>query len=97
MNKAEKEHYSKVARIGCILCRQLQVKEVADSPVEIHHVRRFGGKRSLAEVIPLCAFHHRLGNTSYHSLGAKGFEKYWGISPEQLIEKTKELLDEQIC
>lgn len=97
MNKAEKEHYKKVARIGCILCRQLQVKEVADSPVEIHHVRRFGGKRSLAEVIPLCAFHHRLGNTSYHSLGAKGFTKYWGISPEELIEKTKELLDEQIC
>jgi hypothetical protein len=92
--KAEKQHYDRVARLGCILCRQLQVKEINDSPTEIHHVRRFGGKRSLAEVVGLCAYHHRLGDSSYHALGAKGFEKYWGISPEQLVEKTKELLDE---
>jgi hypothetical protein len=94
MTKSEKEHYDKVARLGCILCRQLQVKEINDSPTEIHHVRRYGGKRSQAPVIGLCAYHHRLGDNSYHSLGAKGFEKYWGISPEELIEKTKELLDE---
>lgn len=94
MTKAEKQHYDKVARLGCILCRQLQVKEINDSPTEIHHIRRFGGKRSLAEVVGLCAYHHRLGDNSYHALGAKGFEKYWGISPEQLVEKTKELLGE---
>ena len=92
--KAEKQHYDRVARLGCILCRQLQVKEINDSPTEIHHVRRFGGKRSLAEVVGLCAYHHRLGDNSYHSLGAKGFTKYWGISPEELVEKTKELLSE---
>lgn len=94
MTKAEKLHYDKVARLGCILCRQLQVKEINDSPTEIHHVRRYGGKRSQAPIIGLCAYHHRLGDNSYHALGAKGFEKYWGISPEELIEKTKELLDE---
>jgi len=94
MTKSEKEHYDKVARLGCILCRQLQVKEINDSPTEIHHVRRYGGKRSQAPVIGLCAYHHRLGDNSYHALGAKGFERYWGISPEELIEKTKELLDE---
>ena len=94
MTKSEKLHYDKVARLGCILCRQLQVKEINDSPTEIHHVRRYGGKRSQAPIIGLCAYHHRLGDNSYHALGAKGFEKYWGISPEELIEKTKELLDE---
>jgi len=94
MTKAEKLHYDKVARLGCILCRQLQVKEINDSPTEIHHVRRYGGKRSQAPIIGLCAYHHRLGDNSYHALGAKGFERYWGISPEELIEKTKELLDE---
>lgn len=94
MTKAEKQHYDKVARLGCILCRQLQIKEIDDSPTEIHHIRRFGMPRNQAEVIPLCAIHHRLGNTSYHSLGAKGFTKYWGYSPEELIEKTKELLSE---
>lgn len=94
MNKAEKDYYNKVARLGCILCRQLQVKKVEDSPTEIHHVRRFGGKRENAPIIPLCATHHRLGNSSYHALGAKGFTKYWGISPEELIEKVKELLND---
>lgn len=92
MTKAE--HYEKLARLGCILCRQMDVKNLDDSPVEIHHVRRYGGKRSLAPAIPLCAYHHRLGDNSYHSLGAKGFTKYWGISPEILIEKTNELLND---
>jgi len=94
MTKAEKLHYDKVARLGCILCRQLQVKEINDSPTEIHHVRRYGGKRSQAPVIGLCAYHHRLGDNSYHALGAKGFERYWGISPEELVEKVKELLND---
>jgi hypothetical protein len=93
MTKKLKEHYAKLARLGCILCRQNGINET-DYEVEIHHLRRFGGKRDLAPAIPLCAYHHRLGNTSYHSLGAKGFESYWGISPEELLEKTNELLND---
>lgn len=92
--KLKKDHYAKLARLGCILCRQKGITDT-DTPVEIHHIRRYGGKRSLAPAIPLCATHHRLGNTSYHSLGAKGFTSYWGISPEELIEKTEELLREK--
>ena len=91
MNRSEKEKYAKLARLGCILCRQNGITDT-DTEVEMHHVRRFGGKRSLAPVIPLCAYHHRLGNSSYHSLGAKAFTSYWGISPEELIEKTNDLL-----
>ena len=93
MTKAEKEQYAKLARLGCILCKQHGIN-TTDTPTEIHHVRRFGGKRSLAPAIGLCAYHHRLGDNSYHALGAKGFEKYWGISPEMLLEKTNELLQE---
>lgn len=95
MTKAEKEHYGKLARLGCILCRQIGIKEIDDSPVEIHHVRRFGGKRSLAPAIPLCAWHHRLDSrTSIHGLGHKGFTKYWGFSEEDLLENVKELLND---
>lgn len=93
--KAEKQHYDNLARLGCILCRQLLVQEIDDSSTEIHHIRRYGGKRSLAPAIGLCAYHHRLGDNSYHALGAKGFEKYWGISCEQLIEKTNDLLQKK--
>jgi len=91
--KEQKEEYARLARLGCILCRQHGI-ETTDTPTEIHHVRRFGGKRDFAPAIPLCAYHHRLGDTSYHSLGAKKFTSYWGFSPEQLIEKTRALLDD---
>ena len=90
--KAEKEKYAKLARLGCILCKQLEVRNVEDSPTEMHHIRRFGGKRSLAPVIPLCAYHHRLGNSAIHQLGHKGFTAYWGFSEEDLLEKTNDLL-----
>jgi hypothetical protein len=95
MTKAEKEHYAKLAKLGCILCRQIDVRNIEDSPTEIHHIRRYGGKRSLAPSIPLCAWHHRLDSrTSIHGLGHKGFTRFWGFSEEDLLEKTKELLNE---
>jgi len=95
MTKEQIKHYGKLARLGCILCRQIGIREIEDSPVEIHHVRRFGGKRSLAPAIGLCAAHHRLDSrTSIHGLGHKGFTKYWGFSEEDLLEKTKELLND---
>jgi len=88
--KAEKDKYAELARYGCILCKQLGVRETEDSQVEMHHIRRFGGKRCLAPVIPLCAIHHRLGDSSVHALGHKGFEKYWGFSEMDLLEKLNE-------
>ena len=95
MTKAEKEHYAKLARLGCILCRQIDVRNIEDSPTEIHHIRRYGGKRSLAPSIPLCAWHHRLDSrTSIHGLGHKGFTRFWGFSEEDLLKKTEELLNE---
>lgn len=92
MTKTEKEQYAKLARLGCILCKQLEVRNIEDSPTEMHHIRRFGGKRSLAPVIPLCAYHHRLGDSAVHQLGHKGFERYWGFSEIDLLEKTNDLL-----
>jgi hypothetical protein len=92
MTKAEKEQYAKLARLGCILCKQLEIRNIEDSPTEMHHIRRFGGKRSLAPVIPLCAYHHRLGDSAVHQLGHKGFERYWGFSEMDLLEKTNDLL-----
>ena len=94
MTKTDKNVYLKLSRIGCILCRQIDVRNLDDSPVEMHHVRRFGQTRGSSEVLPLCAHHHRLGDTSIHQLGAKGFVKYWGFTQEDLIDKVRELLGE---
>jgi hypothetical protein len=88
MTKDERKYYDKIARLGCSLCRHL---EYGETPAEIHHLRRYGGKRSLAEVIPLCPEHHR-GNTGLHGLGRKGFENKYGIDEDYLLEQTKSLI-----
>ena len=82
--KEQKQHYDKLARLGCILCIKLGYGE--GTPAEIHHIRRTS-KRSNAPVIPLCPEHHR-GNTGIHGLGRKGFEMKYGISEELLLEQA---------
>lgn len=61
--KAEKEHMSKIADMGCIICSVYY--DAPDSPAEIHHITTGRGKGQRAkhtEVIPLCHVHHRTGN-----------------------------------
>lgn len=88
MTKAQRKHYGDVANLGCSLCRVLGY---FDTPCELHHIRR-AGKRDNAPVIGLCPEHHR-GNTGVHGMGRKAFEKKYGITEEELLEKTLELLN----
>jgi len=90
MTKSEKEYYGKVARLGCILCKI--VLKYDDTPCEIHHIRRYGQKRSLSEVIGLCPEHHR-GNTGIHGLGRKGFESRYNTNEQALLELTLEMIN----
>ena len=87
--KAEKEHYRKVAELGCSLCRH-QGNE--GTLAELHHIRRTG-KRSNAPVIPLCPYHHRGSNTSIHGMGRKRFEAEYNITEEELLEQTESLIN----
>lgn len=87
-SKDERKHFSRVADLGCILCKHLGYGE---TPCEIHHIRRYGGKRDNAPVIGLCPEHHR-GNTGVHGLGAKQFEKTYAITQLELLEATANLL-----
>jgi len=89
MTKDEKIALSKIAGLGCILCSE--VLGIAGSPAELHHVRRYGAKRSTSPVLPLCPEHHR-GNSGVHGLGAKGFEAKWGVTFTQLLESVSERL-----
>jgi len=86
--KSEKEKYRKIAELGCSLCRH-QGNE--GTPAELHHIRR-GGVRSRSPIIPLCTYHHRGSNTSIHGMGRKRFEQEYGITEEQLLEKTESLI-----
>lgn len=89
MTKNEREHYRKVAELGCSLCRH-QGNE--GTPAELHHIRRTG-KRSSAPVIPLCPYHHRGSNTSIHGMGRKRFEREYEITEEALLEQTLQLIN----
>lgn len=90
LTKEQKQHYDRLARIGCILCYHLSGQ--LHTPAEIHHIRRYGAKREDCEVIPLCPEHHR-GDTGIHSLGRKGqFESRYRIDEQGLLEKTQVLL-----
>lgn len=87
--KAEKEHFGRLARLGCILCIRLGYGD--GTPAEIHHIRR-AGKRSNAPVIPLCPIHHR-GNEGIHGMGRKAFERIYGLTEEDLLLHTETLIE----
>jgi len=80
--KAQKAHYDRLARFGCILCYK-QGNE--GTPAELHHIRR-AGKRGDAPVIPLCPYHHRGANTSIHGMGRKRFEREYATTEEELLK-----------
>ena len=84
MKKADKEHYGKIARLGCSLCRF--VLGYSGTPCEVHHIRR-AGKRDTSPVIGLCPEHHR-GNSGIHGMGRKAFEQHYQITEEELLEKS---------
>ena len=91
MNKSEKQHLSKVAALGCMVCRRMGYE---GTPAEIHHPRRgtgLGQRASHYDAIPLCPEHHR-GNTGIHGLGTKGFPKKWGFTESDLLDEVKMLL-----
>ena len=84
MKKAEKEHLTRVAEMGCYVCSR---------PAEIHHIRHQTGlamRSSHYETIPLCPEHHRFGKVSVH-LGKKEFVKRYGTEQQILAEIRRRL------
>jgi hypothetical protein len=88
---AERKHMSRVAALGCAVCRRMGYE---GTPAELHHKRAgtgAGRRSSHFEVIPLCPEHHR-GATGFHGLGTKGFPKHYGYDEADLLQDTLELL-----
>ena len=87
--KLEKEHLSKVASLGCLIC---------GSPAICHHIRNRGdGKGNIGigqranhyEVIPLCPDHH-VGSFSIHNT-KRQFEDAYGTEAQLLHRTLKEI------
>ena len=65
MSLAAKRHLSRVASLGCVVCRRLGFSDV---PAEIHHPRFAAGMAQRASdwlALPICAEHHR-GSRGIH-------------------------------
>ncbi len=94
MTKDEKKYLSKVADLGCIICYRLGY---SGSPCEIHHCRGMGlgmgVRNSHYATIGLCPEHHR-GNTGYHGLGRKAFERRYEVTEQELLVQVQEWLNE---
>lgn len=91
-NKSEKLHLSRVAGLGCIVCRNLKLGE---TPAEIHHIRTGQGVGLRADnfkVIPLCSIHHRQGGygIAIHA-GRQSWENNFGTETELLVQVLYEL------
>jgi len=59
MSHASQRHLSRVAGLGCALCRRIGLGE---SLAEIHHIREGQGMAQRASdwlTVPLCPDHHR--------------------------------------
>lgn len=92
MTKAEKLHLSRVAELGCLICKNLKLGE---TPAEIHHVRTGQGVGQRADnfkVIPLCPTHHRQGGhgIAIHA-GRQTWENNFGTETELLVQVLYEL------
>lgn len=84
---AAARHMNRVAVSGCVLCRHLGWP---DTPAEVHHIGDTAD-RSDWLVVPLCPEHHR-GETGYHGMGPKKFERIYRLNEMALLAMTLEQL-----
>jgi hypothetical protein len=88
MTKAERQHYARLAELGCIICRR---------PAEIHHPRAgtgMGLKAKWQTAIPLCPEHHRgldHPRTASIHLDKSNFIQLYGTEAE-LLAKVQALI-----
>lgn len=92
MTKDERAHMSKVAALGCVVCRNLGYGE---TPAALHHIRAGQGMSQRAshyQVLPLCGAHHQTGGygVAIHA-GQKEWEKRYGTELELLEQVYDEI------
>jgi hypothetical protein len=86
--KAQKEWMERVRRLGCRVCRNLNL---GDTPAAIHHcLTGAGGRKDHWKVLPLCHYHHQ-GEQGIHTLGRKVWQAKYGTE-EQLMQQVREEL-----
>lgn len=91
MKKSDKAHLDRVASLGCVLCLHLGHE---GTPCAIHHIRHGQGMAQRAnhqDAIGLCHHHHQ-GKEGIHTLGTRAWEKRFGITEPELLQRVREEL-----
>jgi hypothetical protein len=94
MSKTAKTHFSRVAALGCVLCRHLGM---GATPAQVHHIREGQGMGQRANdflTAPLCPEHHQ-GASGIHGMGVRAFERQYRLSELDLLAMTIEQLEKQ--
>lgn len=92
MTKADRQHLSRLAELGCVLCIRLGYYA---TPAEIHHIRDgqgLGQRASHYDALPMCPMHHR-GDIGIHGMGRRAFERHYGVTETELLADARRLLE----
>jgi hypothetical protein len=93
MSKTDLLTLSKIAELGCCVCRKIGY---LGTPAELHIFSIKQSKNSTKRVkvvLPVCPPHHR-GETGIHGLSKRNFEKSYGFTIAELLEDTNNLLEQ---
>ena len=93
MRKTDPSTLSKIAELGCCVCRKIGYP---GTPAELHIFsikQSMNSTKRVQVVLPICAPHHR-ADTGIHGLGKRNFEKTYGFTIAELLEDTNNLLEE---
>ena len=89
--RADKQHLSDVASLGCIACRNAGL---GPSLAEIHHVRTGSGMAQRAahtRVLPLCPRHHRACYPTGFHAAPKSWQAEHGSEEALLAQVVREV------
>jgi hypothetical protein len=91
MTKKERQHMDRVAQLGCILCRLLEMEQ--QSKTDLHHIREGQGMAQRASnwlVIPLCHDGCHQGRNGIH--GDRSLLRIAKVDEFDLLAATLERL-----
>jgi hypothetical protein len=96
LSAAGKRWMGWVAELPCVLCEHIGYGRVHG--VQVHHIRDQQGLGQRAPdtlTLPLCPEHHQ-GDTGYHGLGKREFERRYKVTEYQLLARALEWLADTI-
>lgn len=89
----DKDYRRWIADRPCVAC--FTVDHITLYGSEPAHVRGSRNNPDYANILPLCADHHRLGPHAFHRIGVQSFARYVGFNLERKAAEYQRWYDEK--